>query len=78
MDTTDEDEPNKAKLIAERIGRRKLAAELGVRTTAVSNAVVAGAFPARWFAVIERLCAEAGDPCPREAFTFLGRTEDAA
>lgn len=77
MDNDGDDEANRAKLLADLIGRRKLAEELGVRTTAVSNAVVAGAFPARWFAVIERLCAEVGEPCPREAFTFLGR-EDAA
>jgi len=58
--------------ICDVVGRRRIAAAVGVRITSVSNAVAEGRFPARWFDVIERLTAEAGLRCPRHLFTFVG------
>lgn len=58
--------------ICDAIGRAALANELGVRTTAVSNAVVTNAFPASWFKVIERMTARAGVKCPHDLFTWKG------
>lgn len=72
------DQSNPASRIADRIGRKVIAEKLGVRPTAVSNAVVAGAFPPRWFLIIEAACAEFGVECPREAFSFLPNERDAA
>lgn len=56
--------------ICQAVGRKKIAARLGVGATAVSNAVVAGVFPASWFAVISDACKEAEVECPREAFNW--------
>ncbi len=44
--------------IANLIGRRKIADELGVSYSAVSNHVVEGVFPASWYKVIKHLAAE--------------------
>lgn len=58
--------------ICEAVGRRRISAEIGVKATAVSNAVSNEKFPAHWFDVIERLCGEVGVECPRSLFTFAG------
>lgn len=57
--------------ICDSLGRREIAHRLGVKTTAVSNAVVAERFPARWFVVIKSMCDEADLPCPEHLFTFV-------
>lgn len=64
--------------ICEVIGRKVLAQRVGVRPTAVSNAVVDGQFPARWYFVVEALCREHDIECPKECFTFITLREDAA
>lgn len=46
--------------IANAIGRKKMAEALGVGLTAVSNAVVAGKFPATWFVQLSNMCREKG------------------
>lgn len=56
--------------ICDQIGRGRIADSLGVGTTAVSNAVVAGAFPAKWYLVVHQLCLEAGIECPQALFNF--------
>lgn len=61
-----------ARQVAEQIGRQRLADELEVGLTAVSAAVVAGQFPARWFRVIERLAGEQGLELPDELFSWRG------
>lgn len=58
--------------ICETLGRRTVAEAIGVRLTSVSNAIVDGRFPARWFDVVDRLCAQRELPCPRRLFTFVG------
>lgn len=58
--------------ICEAVGRRRISVEIGVKATAVSNAVSNGKFPAHWFDVIERLCGEVGVECPRSLFSFAG------
>lgn len=58
--------------ICEAIGRRLIADSIGVGLTSVSNAIVDGRFPARWFHVMDRLCTAASLPCPRRLFTFVG------
>lgn len=52
------------------IGRKVIARHIGVGLTQVSNAAVEGRFPAKWFDVIEKLCARRGVDCPRELFSF--------
>lgn len=58
--------------ICEALGRRTIAEAIGVRLTSVSNAIVDGRFPARWFHVVDGLCAKSMVPCPRRLFTFVG------
>lgn len=53
---------------ADALGRKKLADAVGVGTTAVSNAVVRGWFPASWFLVCDGLAGRAGVPCPPHLF----------
>lgn len=53
---------------ADAVGRKKLAAILGVGLTAVSNAVVRGKFPPAWFKASELMAEEAGVACPPELF----------
>ena len=64
--------------ICEALGRRTIADAIGVRLTSVSNAIVDGRFPARWFHLVDHLCAERGLPCPRRLFTFVGADEASA
>ncbi|MGI3163622.1 helix-turn-helix domain-containing protein [Pseudooceanicola sp. 200-1SW] len=54
--------------IANILGRARLASELGVGDSAVSNAVSRGRFPASWFFVVNRLALSANIPCPPELF----------
>jgi hypothetical protein len=61
--------------ICSRLGRREIATRVGVAKTAISNAVVDGKFPARWFLVLSAMCQEQGIECPKELFSF---TEDKA
>lgn len=57
--------------ICDAIGRRQIADAIGVRLTSVSNAVTDGQFPARWYDVVEGLCAAKGLDCPRRLFSFV-------
>lgn len=70
-----------AKEVCDVLGRRAMAKRLGVGVTQISNASVEGQFPARWFAILRDMCAEAGIDCPEYLFTFIAPTapqEDAA
>ena len=62
---------------ARALGRKEMAQELGVGLTAISNAVVAGAFPAAWFNTLEALAKAKGIDCPRHLFAWR-KAEDAA
>lgn len=69
MDTV---QPRSVEQICDTIGRRQIAAAVGVGVTSVSNAVVDGRLPARWFHIVDGLCAAKGLPCPRNLFSFAG------
>lgn len=56
--------------VAAQLGQKQIALALGVGATAVNNAVVRGVFPATWFPVIRKLCADEGIECPETAFNF--------
>lgn len=56
--------------ICDTLGRRAIAAAVGVKPAAVSNAVFQGQFPAKWFIVLSEMCAAAGIDCPSELFAF--------
>lgn len=56
--------------IIDAIGRARMAERLDVTLTAISNAYVAGTFPASWFGETEALCREVGMDCPRHLFRF--------
>ena len=55
---------------ARAIGRKEMAQALGVGVTAISNAVVAGSFPAAWFDALEALAKAKGQECPRDLFAW--------
>ena len=57
--------------ICDVLGRRNVALAVGVRATSVSNAVVEGRFPAKWYLVIAEMCRTADIPCPNELFSFV-------
>lgn len=57
-----------AKKFAEALGRKDIAAAVGVKSTAVSNAVVRGWFPASWFIVVSDLANRKGLDCPPHLF----------
>lgn len=56
--------------IVDQLGRQRIADELDVTVGAVGNAVMLGAFPAYWYAILSRLCAERGINCPVSAFAM--------
>jgi hypothetical protein len=56
--------------ICDALGRREIAAAVGVKPAAVSNAVFQERFPAKWFIVVSEMCASAGIDCPSEIFAF--------
>ncbi|WP_027242535.1 hypothetical protein [Pseudophaeobacter arcticus] len=49
---------NNISQIADIIGRKVIAETLQVGSTAVSNAIARGAFPASWYLSIQALCEE--------------------
>ena len=59
-----------ASLICDALGRREIAARVGVGITAVSNASVEGAFSASWYETIREMCAESDIECPRDLFKW--------
>ena len=59
------------KHIVDGIGRDVLCQELEVGKAAVSDAVAADQFPARWYRVVRRLGVSAGIPCPDDLFGFI-------
>lgn len=62
--------------ICDRLGRKNMAMRLGVKATAISNAVAAGRFPAKWFLVVREMCAESGVECPDGVFAFTEISDD--
>ena len=60
-----------SKALAKALGRKNIAAAVGFRPTAVSNAVVRGWFPATWFIAVSELAAKAGVECPPELFKMV-------
>ena len=55
-------------IIADAVGRTRMAETLNVGATAVSNAVVAGRFPPSWADVVRLLCEDVGVDCPPDVF----------
>jgi hypothetical protein len=53
-----------------KIGQEKIVAALGRTPGVIRNAVIAGHFPAPWYAVIRDLCIEQGIECPIDAFKW--------
>lgn len=61
---------------ANAVGRKSMADALGVKPTAVSNAVVRGTFPASWFLVLQALAREKKAECPPELFGMRAPPQD--
>ena len=59
--------------LADAIGRKKMQDALNVGATAVSNAVIRGWFPTRWFMVMSALAEEVGAECPPHLFGMKQR-----
>lgn len=60
------------------LDRAMLRDELQVGDTAISNAVSRNVFPAKWFDVVEKMCASKEIECPRSLFAFVGNRGTAA
>jgi hypothetical protein len=58
----------KASELADTLGRRAIADAVGVGLTAVSNAVIRGAFPSSWYVACQTLAAEKHCECPPALF----------
>ncbi len=56
--------------ICDALGRKPMAEALGVGVTTISNAAVAGVFPAKWYRVVRAMCREVGCECPDDVFNF--------
>ena len=56
--------------IIETLGDDAITARLGVTERAVRSAKSHRLFPALWFDQIDRMCMDAGIPCPRAAFNW--------
>ena len=66
-----DDLDNIAEDIADKISRKVIAQTVGVRVTAVSNAIKRRRFPSSWYIAIKQLCSEANISCPPEAFGMV-------
>lgn len=69
---------NKVSEICETVGRDAIMQRLGVKKSAVSNAVIAGQFPASWYAEVRALCEGAQIDCPIDAFGFKSEKQSGA
>jgi hypothetical protein len=58
--------------LADALGRKEIAAAVGVGLTAVSNAVVRQAFPASWFSACQHLAFQKNVPFPADLFQQRG------
>ena len=63
--------------IAEALGQTKIAARVGVGSTAVNNAVTRGVFPCSWYFILKSMCEAEGIECRRELFNFKASSEAA-
>lgn len=59
-----------AREIAQTLGRKNIQNALGVKSGAVSAAVVRGQFPASWFHEMEQLALAANMEMPRHLFNW--------
>lgn len=57
--------------ICDTLGRKNMSEALRVSKAAIGNAVSDGKFPARWYAVISAMCADAEIECPESLFGFI-------
>lgn len=57
-------------LICDQLGRKAMSHALGVRPSAISNAVAENCFPSKWYLVVKGLCEQRGLECPDDLFAF--------
>ncbi|WPZ23130.1 hypothetical protein T7987_07835 [Sulfitobacter faviae] len=57
--------------VCDKLGRKRMADSLGVGVTTISNAAVSGAFPAKWYVVMQEMCRAEGVECPDDLFNFI-------
>lgn len=69
---------NTASQLAQAIGRKNIEKAVGVGSTAVSNAVARGWFPATWFIVMSGMADKVGEQCPPELFKMRAAIDDGA
>jgi hypothetical protein len=62
-----------AQEIADALGRDEIAARVGVRRSAVDQAVRSGKLPAAWYMALKAMAKR--KPLPPAAFSFKGRFE---
>jgi len=61
---------NKARHIADALGRNAIADTLNVSPDAVSISVRRTKFPASWYPAIRDMCSANGAECPEDAFNW--------
>ncbi|WP_111732222.1 hypothetical protein [Roseovarius amoyensis] len=58
------------------LGRKAMAARLGVSKAAISNACSDNIFSAGWYGVLADMCGEIGIDCPLDLFNFRAPVAD--
>lgn len=64
--------------ITKQLGADAICARLGVTHHSVRHAKATGCFPSGWYDEIDKMCREAGIPCPRAAFNWRSAQAGAA
>ncbi len=59
-----------ASKMCDALGRKAMAARLGVSKAAISNACSGNIFSASWYVVLADMCGEIGIECPLDLFNF--------
>jgi hypothetical protein len=62
--------------ICDELGRKNLALSLGVSKAAISNAIAAERFSARWYRIVSTMCEDSEIDCPKDLFGFIEPTHD--
>ena len=65
------------KEVADRLGRKQMAAKLGVGVTTISAALAEEFFPSSWYIALREMAAENGEVVPTALFRWKGAMESA-
>ena len=63
------------KEVADRLGRKNMAAKLSVGVTTISAAIADGVFPSAWYICLRGMAAEINEVIPTNLFRWKGALE---